>query len=167
MADSIKVNMEGWPGRGAQLLRMGTQFQGNVTATANKISTNLVGTAKGISPWGTQNRGRHFADSWTARVQPAYAGGATITLTNFAPHAAYVLFPTRPHRIPLAGNAHLHWTGGKFGPGDHFAAHVNHPGTKGNPVHERALAAEQPDITAQMANLGQEFTVELANVFKT
>ena len=28
----------------------------------------------------------------------------------------------------ISGNPWLHWTGGKFGPGDHFAQTVTHPG---------------------------------------
>lgn len=48
------------------------------------------------------------------------------------PYAPFVENDTRPHVIEPRGQGYpLHWTGGRYGPGDHYAFVVHHPGTTG------------------------------------
>jgi len=47
-------------------------------------------------------------------------------------YAGFVEYPTAPHEIVPKGPGYpLHWVGGKYGPGDHYAHSVSHPGTEG------------------------------------
>ena len=53
-----------------------------------------------------------------------------------APHAAFVAFGTRPHKISPKKKKALRWVGG--GGRFVFAGTVNHPGYRGDPFHIRA-----------------------------
>lgn len=59
--------------------------------------------------------------------------------------APYVEFGFQPHMI-YASDVALHWTGGVYGEGDHWAMAVANPGYAGDPFVERAIDAL--DMTA-------------------
>lgn len=60
----------------------------------------------------------------------------------------FLITGTRPHMIGKYSEGLLHWTGGKYGPGDHFARVVHHPGTKKRDWRSRAVHAARPQIIA-------------------
>lgn len=137
-----KIKLEGWPGRGAKLLRINKQARQKCLQVAQRLAQETTALAKAESPTGerdSRQTGPRFKNSWTTTVRPT-TDGARVTLGNTSPYARYVLEKTKPHRIPRQGSTLLAWQGGKYGPGWHYAMHVQHPGTKGNPVHERVAS---------------------------
>jgi hypothetical protein len=69
-----------------------------------------------------------------AHIFPTIEGwsGSTFWARVTSPdkYAKFVEYPTAPHEIVPKGPGYpLHWVGGKYGPGDHYAYKVQHPGT--------------------------------------
>jgi hypothetical protein len=63
-------------------------------------------------------------------------------VTSPTAYAKFVEYPTAPHEIVPKGPGYpLHWTGGKYGPGDHYAMKVQHPGTTGQKFMQAASFA--------------------------
>jgi hypothetical protein len=63
------------------------------------------------------------------------AGGVEVVFD--APHSATVHNGSKPHRIYAKPGGVLHWTDSAGN--DHFAEHVDHPGTPPNPFLQRAV----------------------------
>lgn len=80
---------------------------------------------------------------------------------NGSLYGRFVRQGTRPHEIrPVRANA-LRWEDGS---GVHFAKKVNHPGTKPNPYHKRALDRVQGAITLMAERSGQRVTARLNDI---
>jgi len=82
----------------------------------------------------------------------------TVLRVYAAEHVKYVIYPTRPHRITAKRGKFLrfYWPDAppeivaSFGGNVVYFKSVWHPGTKGNPFHERAVENLQPDIQREM-----------------
>ena len=183
MAES-RVVLVGWPERGAQMLQAGVEFQQSLYAAASDIGTELRARAIQESPVGKTPAldGTRFRDSWVTEVDPEYQGGARVTLGNSSPHALFVIDPTRPHSIyanhiigesaTTSGPRPLRGIGGGLGflrfdvGGEtHFAHMVNHPGTPGNPVHERVDAQMQPRYQEIVQQRAGELAARIESIF--
>lgn len=75
-----------------------------------------------------------------------------------AEHIKYVIYPTRPHAITARNATFLrfYWPNAppeivnRFGGNVVYFKSVWHPGTKGNPFHERAVENLQPQLRYEM-----------------
>ncbi len=93
-------------------------------------------------------------------------GGAFYVETGSVPHLITVsshasgtnIAPSSPFgTLPRA----LHWVGGTFGAGDHFAITVHHPGYKGDDFLGRAMHASELDT--QIGRLGYSMYAKKAS----
>lgn len=121
----------------------------------------------------------HFANQWRVVAQQTDRGSAGI-LFNESPHWNLVLFKTKPHVIRARGDAQAedidpifaargkqvefeqHYLQFTDSSGDIiFRKSVRHPGTEGNPVHERVLARERPAMQVELRRAAREVLTEL------
>lgn len=72
-------------------------------------------------------------------------------VTSPTRYARFVEDPTNPHEIVPKGPGYpLHWVGGKYGPGDHYAMKVQHPGTEGKKYMWAASVAAMTTLRIAM-----------------
>lgn len=111
-------------------------------AMSHDASAILLGAAQRNHPRKTGES----ANAMHVSATPNEVGGFRLELRGRL-LSAMLIAGTKPHVIEVRGNV-LHWTGGKYGPGDHFAARVHHPGTRKNDWRPKAVFAARPEIIA-------------------
>lgn len=104
--------------------------------------------SKGTKEGAREARTKHTFKNRTGELEKSIDGfvigwtesGLKITgiIRAAAKHAGFVEYATPQHYIPsdtrfMPPGKWLVWTGGKYGPGPHFAKSVLHPGTKAQP----------------------------------
>lgn len=159
------VELVGWRGRRGRFIAASAEARSRSRDALRALGKRAVALAEKESPRGRAREGRdakRFADSWTFAVTDT-ATGATGELTNEAPHAAFVIFPTKAHVIRPKRAKLLRWVdaGGEV----RFARQVHHPGTKGNDVPARVLAALGTDAERELQRVGRDATRYLEDVF--
>jgi hypothetical protein len=107
-----------------------------------------------------------FAEGIYAEVVQTITGDWNSTIGVRGKHAFlldYIIGGTRPHEIPKGGSAaqlakgyplRFYWERGPNGPGVYFYWSVQHPGTKPNPFHRRALTRWRPGMLRRIGLLG-------------
>jgi len=160
----FSITLVGWRGTSGRFSKATADAIQQMQDAVQAQGAALVQAAEAHSPHGQHPFGVphdyvRFAGAWRAPYEPTDTGG-TVTLENVSPHADYVLFPTRPHPIDaedrdsvtFPGHAHVLRFMGKGGKVV-FREHVEHPGTHGNPVHERAWAQVEVGVSASLARV--------------
>lgn len=103
----------------------------------------------------------------TLRFRSFQTGNTVGFTTSMAkPLGDWIIGGTRPHKI-VARNANalrFNWARGPQGAGVYFFKSVNHPGTKPNPFHLRALQRWKPEAKSELLRISTRWkeTVERA-----
>jgi hypothetical protein len=162
MADvETSIELVGWRDRRGRFAKASETMRAEMTTSTRTILDALKQVAIKESPRsGGPGPGPHFADAWQTSVEQA-SDGASGLLTNTAEHAAYVIFPTRPHWIRPVHASMLHWVKPN-GEGVFLRRPVWHPGTKGNDIPGRVLAQNgnmaQQELGKAAGRVGEWFT---------
>lgn len=175
---AIRVELVGYRSRRGRFVGVSQTARDRQRTTAVKWLRTATGVAKHESPLAQRKRAANdprrrrptparFRDSW----QPEYrenAGGAEAWLTNTAPHAGFVIYPTRPHAITPRRARRLIFEPHGAGTGIFvYAKRVRHPGTRGNNVPERVLRAMESWGRDELARVAGEVRADLVKVFTT
>jgi len=170
MADLIRIVVEGHRDAAGRFTRALDHAAHMRRQYAEEWAERMVQLARDESPKDTLHRDprkaeprQHFYQQWYAVVDDEGDYRGTITLDNRSPIRDYVLYPTKPHRIPVGGNTSyevaaavqkakgypLLWYDRDTGEPCRAWA-VWHPGTKGNPVHERVIEELEEDLVRDL-----------------
>jgi hypothetical protein len=105
---------------------------------------------------------QRFKASWRITFEPTERGGAG-ALVNVAPHAPYVIYPTRPHVIRARRARVLAFEGrdGRMV----FRREVFHPGTKGNDVPGKVLKEFKGEAERELRRVAVQVVADIADVF--
>jgi hypothetical protein len=107
-----------------------------------------------------------FADGIYSEVNQRITGDLSAEIGVRGKHAFlldYIIGGTKPHQIPKGGSAaqmakghplSFYWENGPNGPGLYHFWSVQHPGTRPNPFHQRALARWRPGMLRRIGLLG-------------
>lgn len=116
-------------------------------ALDNAIRSAPVGKHFDVNGRPVSPQGKRFKEGLRLRK----SGSLAWYLDATAPHSRYVLLPTKAHAISAREGRLLHfWWAAKRR--SIHARTVNHPGTPGNPVLARAVAAERVRFAETMAS---------------
>jgi hypothetical protein len=105
---------------------------------------------------------QRFKASWRITFEPTERGGAG-ALVNVAPHAPYVIYPTRPHVIRARRARVLAFEGrdGRMV----FRREVFHPCTKGNDVPGKVLKEFKGEAERELRRVAVQVVADIADVF--
>jgi len=173
VTDGLRIDLVGWRGTRGRFVAATSAAKQQMADALEQQGAALVHLAQaesphGRHPFGTEPGSVHFAAAWRSTFSATETGGTT-TLENVSPHAEYVLFPTRPHPIVAAdrpsatdpGHEHVLRFAGRGGEVV-FRHDVQHPGTPGNPVHERTWQAAQAGVLAALGKVATTVDAQIA-----
>lgn len=113
-------------------------------------------------------KGEHFAYQWVYEVIDTGDYEGRLTLDNTSPYRDFVLYPTSPHRIPKGGRTEMKARGYPLrwfdlATGEEIRAwEVWHPGTPGNPVHERVLEEMEEEMVMDLQKVAGQVAEVIA-----
>jgi hypothetical protein len=119
------------------------------TMATEAVDTVMPAMVTALQVAAPRRTGRFAASIWGRRESSTTAVDAVFSA--HVPYAKFVVEPTASHVIRARNAKALHWVGGSLGPGDHFAASVNHPGTKGNRFAHGVWLAMREEVIAELA----------------
>lgn len=127
--------------------------------TAVRLAQEESPVGKGGRAGGTRVR---FRDSWHGRTT-ATRTGANAELYNSAPHARFVILPTRAHEIRPRRARFLRF---EVNGRTVYARRVWHPGTKGNDVPGRVLRQMEPRLRETLDRVARTITAAVRDTFR-
>lgn len=172
----VSIKLIGWRNRRGQFARADDELTERMQASTRGWLDVAGKLAAHESPIGNRARAAgdrrrrppntpRFRDSWQSSYKPG-KGGAEAALTNVAPHAFAVIFPTRPHIITPKRARRLVFEPSGAGTGRFvFARRVRHPGTRGNDVPTRVLRAMDSWGQDELARVAGRMATWIADVF--
>lgn len=159
----VAVELVGWRDRRGRFARLDDPARDAQRKGLQSLLRFAVKVAQQESPVGQgERRGPRFRDSWRFATQ-ATGDGAAGELTNVAPHAGYVIFPTRPHLIRARRARTLRFEGAS---GPVFRRQVFHPGTDGNDVPGRTMRRLGPEMDATLRRSSGQVQTAIVDIFK-
>lgn len=164
----MSVELLGWRGKRGRFVAVSKTARERAERAGHnwlKVATPLAGHE---SPIGARRPGDNrprFRDSWVGTVTQN-ADGAEVLLSNKAPHAPFVIFPTKPHEITPVRAPFLVFEGSGPGTGTwRRTRRVWHPGTPGNDVPARVLRAMESWGEQELGRVAREVLAAIADVF--
>lgn len=143
-----RFDLVGWRDRRGRFLAVSESARAATRDAARAAGKDLREALRRESPRGKSPRpeGERFANQWQSRYRET-ENGAEQSFENKAPHAPFVLFPTKPHAIVAKRAKVLRFevNGSLI-----FRRRVAHPGTKGNDVIGRTLSREHDALQRRL-----------------
>ena len=167
MSRFVVADLVGWRNpRSGKFQSVSERAKERLAKMTRSILKDAEATAKQESPVGKRRDQKdarpRFSESWRSHVEKNDKG-ATGVLQNVAPHADFVIFPTKPHVIVPKRAKRLRFvnSSGQVV----FAKKVNHPGTKGNDVPSRVLEKMGPVFERELAGVTRDVVTFVHDVF--
>ncbi len=164
----VQITLVGWRNpRSGRFQAVSGRARDRQRAATRALLRRMKERAEELSPVGKPRPGRserqRFKASWRITFQPTERGGAGV-LANVAPHAPYVIYPTRPHVIRARRARALVFEGrdGRMV----FRREVFHPGTKGNDVPGKVLKEFKDEAERELRRVAVQVVADITDVFK-
>lgn len=105
--------------------------------------------------------GKEFPQQLQAKT---YVHGSEAGFRVYGPEplTAWIIMGTRPHVIKAKGSVlAFEWERGPAGPGRYFFPRVNHPGTKANPFHLKAMERFEAEVPPYFQRVFKRFSATM------
>lgn len=167
MADlGVAFDLVGWRDRRGRFSKETDELSSSMQSVARDMMDQLKSRAEELSPVGTgeQREEMRFKDAWRIETTQTEKG-AELSLANIAPHAIFVIEPTKPHDIEPKHGDFLHFV---IDGQDVFTrGPVHHPGTPGNDVPGKLQGAIGDYATSALNKVSAKVVSDLDAIFKS